>query len=128
MAGIIQRVKAPVIGILETLVFADPELRENVTYRHYQSSDVDPVTKRTVTKFKDYNVTAVRMRHTKETVAVSSTVVEIGQPFFLFKAEDIPKGRLLSKKDVIVDSFGDTLAVVETLPVFSIITGVTVAA
>ena len=34
----------------------------------------------------------------------------------------------MSKKDVIVDSFGDTLAVVETLPVFSIITGVTVAA
>lgn len=128
MSGIIKRVKDPILKILKDLVFSEEEMREKVTYRKYLKMDTDPVSKRPVTVYEDFNVDAVRMRHTQDTVKLSTTAVEIGQPFFLFIAETLPSSRTLSKKDIIIDSFGDTLKVVDIIGVYSIITGVTVAA
>lgn len=128
MAGIIKQVKKPIMKLLEELVFADEELREKLTYRHYQDTVMDTATKRPVTTYKDYHVDGVRMRHTQDTIKVSSVAVEVGQPFFMFRAGDIPKAALLSKKDIIIDESGSSLKVVGLIPVFSIVTGVTVAA
>ena len=128
MAGIIKQVKAPILKLLEELVFADEELHEKITYKFYLDTVHDPNTKRPVTSYKDYLVDAVRMRHTQDTVKISSVAVEVGQPFFLFRAEDLPKASTLSKKDIILDADGISLKVIGIIPVFSIVTGVTVAA
>lgn len=127
MAGIVSKIKDPVMKLLEEQVFNDPELKEPVTYRHFQDSSVDAVTKRPVTTYKDYFVDAVRLRHTNETVKVATGSVEIGAPFFMFRAGDIPPSRKLSKKDLLIDDEGNTLKVVGFVPVFTLVTGVTVA-
>ena len=128
MAGIIKQVKKPILKLLEELVFTDEELHEKLTYRHYQDTTMDAATKRPISTYTDYYVDGVRMRHTQDTIKVSSVAVEVGQPFFMFRAEDLPKASLLSKKDIIIDESGSSLKVVGLIPVFSIVTGVTVAA
>jgi len=106
---IFSSIQDPVHSLVAELMRSE-EFNEKVTYKRYTGqafdSDVE-YTKNVYDTTKELD--AVRMRHTKESVKVSASDVQVGDLLFLFDASAFPSE--CSLKDLVVDADGNELGV-----------------
>lgn len=113
----------PVTGIVAELL-RDENFRELVTYKKYTGQSFDATVGYTVNTYEDSDLYAVRMRHTKNSVRLSASEVEVGDVLFIFGGSDFPSDSSL--KDVIEDESGNVFGIKGIDPVFEMATIVTV--
>jgi len=120
---IFRQVKGPTESVLRQLL-ADTRLSEKVTYKRFDSEAYDRSLRYNVASYTSYSLTGINLRHNSKSVAVATSRVQVGEPVYVFNAEDIPDG--ISLKDVIVDENGNELKVKAIQNIFNIAVSVTV--
>ena len=114
----------PTKQMIEKLL-ADPNFMEKVTYKHYTGQHFDSALGYNVDTTIDIVLPAIRMKHTRASVKVAQSDVEVGDILFLFARELFPVD--ISLKDVVVDAGQNVLGVKGLDPVFGIAIIVTVS-
>ena len=122
---IFSQVRSPVLSALSELL-RDENFKEDIIYKKYVSQEFSVAEGHIVETFQSYRISAVRMRHNKESVKVSASDVQVGDVLFILKWDDLPGGPSL--KDQIEDAAGNTLGVKGIDPVFDLAALVTVQA
>lgn len=115
-------VEPPVTALLGELL-ADPVLSKAVTYRRWVSQSFDRALGHVVEAYSDVILTALELRHTRESIKSSSAEVSIGDKLFVFRHGDLPSG--YSQRDVIVES-GKQHRIKGIDEIFSIATAISV--
>lgn len=107
-------------------LFSDPLLRREVIYKKFVSNgNYNPTTGKNVPVTTDYNVLAVEMKHTQDSVKASTAKVEVGMTLYLVQYDDLPFP--LDTKDVLVEvSTGKEFAIKGLDPIFNILHSITV--
>lgn len=114
----------PTKQMLEKLL-GDPNFREKITYKRYVGQHFDTVLGYNVDTTIDTALYAVRMKHTRASVKVAQSDVEVGDMLFLFAKDSFPAD--VSLKDAVVDANGNVLGIKGLDPVFGIAVIVTVS-
>jgi len=120
---IFRQVKGPTESVLRQLL-ADTRLSEQVTYKRFDSESYNSSLGYNVASYTSYSLTGINLKHNSQSVAVATTKVQVGEPVYVFNAEDMPDG--ISLKDVIVDSKGNELKVKAIQNIFDIAVSITV--
>ena len=123
MIEIFRQVKGPTESVLRQLL-ADTRLSEQVTYKRFDSESYNSSLGYNVASYTSYSLTGINLKHNSQSVAVATTKVQVGEPVYVFNAEDMPDG--ISLKDVIVDSKGNELKVKAIQNIFDIAVSITV--
>jgi hypothetical protein len=113
----------PTKWVVSQLLF-DQNFAEDVTLRIRTGQAFDPTDGFVVDQYTDYPLRAVRMRHTQESVGVSSSDVEIGDTLFFFGIDGFPVE--CSTKDVIIDSDGVEFGIKGIDHIFAVAVAITV--
>lgn len=108
---------------LMTRLLGDDNFREEVTYKRYRDEAFDAEEGMSVVVYDEFVLYAARMKHTRDSMRVASSEVEIGDVLFMFGG-DFPSG--FSTKDIIEQSDGDELGIKAIDPIFDVATLVTV--
>jgi hypothetical protein len=117
MAGLFEQIKAPVTDVVKWLL-SDKHLRKDITYKRYDSAAFDDSVGYRVTQYTDFVIGAIRMRHNKESAAISESEVEVGEELFLIDADGAPDN--MSLKDQIIDEDGNLLQVRGVTDIFGL--------
>ena len=120
---IFSSIQEPLHSLVAELIRSE-EVNEEVVYRRYNGQAFDPVVKYTKNKYKDTPLSAVRMRHSKESVKVSTSDVQVGDLLFLFDGSTFPAEHSL--KDIVVDEAGNELGVKGIDRIFDFAVSVTI--
>lgn len=107
-------------------LFSDPLLRREMIYKKFVSNgNYNTTTGKNVPVTTDYNVLAVEMKHTQDSVKASTAKVEVGMTLYLIQYDDLPFP--LDTKDVLVEvSTGKEFAIKGLDPIFNILHSITV--
>lgn len=122
--AIFSAVIAPTKKVVKDIL-ADENYREMVTYRRTISESFDDVEGHVVPVVQDTPLEAVRMRHNKNSVRVSSSPVEVGDLLFLFDFDSFPAEHSVS--DVVIDAAGVVYGIKGIDPMFTVAVAVTLA-
>lgn len=121
--GFFNQIAVPVNSVLDQL-FADPDLTQNITYKRFRKRDWDASEGANVTKFRNFPLISVRLRHTERSKLVSLSKIEVGDEIYLLRGKDVPSG--MSLKDELVTEFGATQEIKDITDIFGLATAVTV--
>jgi hypothetical protein len=122
--GIFSAVLEPATRLVKD-VLSDPNYREQVTYKRHTGEAFDEALGHVVSTYQSIPLVAARMSHTRDSVKVSSSEVEVGDLLFLFLGETFPAER--SVQDLIIDAAGVTYGIKGIDPIFSVAVTVTVS-
>lgn len=102
--GLLDDVSSSIDGVLDDL-YSDESLTRDVVYRKFVSRDYDHTKGHNVPIYEDKPVKAIRLKHTAESVKNENGSVEVGDQYYMFKAEKLPSGLTLS--DILQDGGRD---------------------
>lgn len=131
MAGIFDAIEKPTKEVLERLL-NDRSLRKLVTYKRFVSEQFDNALGYNVEVTDDVEeLRAIRLRHTQDSIRLSSGEVASGDMLYMVAFEDMPvddDGELnTSLKDVVVDESGKRFRVKAIDDIFGIAVSITVS-
>ena len=105
-------------------VIEDPKLKKDVVYHRFKSESFDAVLGYNVEVYDELEITGCKFKATAKTGAVRESLIQIGEPVFLFRPADL--GEPLSVKDQIVDEEGAVFKVKSVVPLHGIATEILV--
>lgn len=107
-------------------LFSDPLLTRNMIYKKFVSNGAyNPATGKNVPVTTDYNVVAVEMKHTQDSVKASTAKVEVGMTLYLIQYDSLPFA--LDTRDVLLDVDTQKEYAIKGLdPIFNILHSITV--
>lgn len=120
--GFFSQIKSPIRAVIDAII-ADPDLREQITYKRYVSGSFSGGMTSTV--YSDTVFYAVRLKHTDKTVELYGLPkLSIGDFLFLIRFSDMPID--YSTKDQIVDADGNIFKVSKIDNIFDLAISVTI--
>lgn len=97
--GLLDDVRPSIDAVLTDL-FSDTSLVREVEYKRYKDRVYDEEKGHTVPVYDSFPIKGVRLSHTVDSVKFENSQVNVGDAYYMFRAQDMPSG--LSLSDVIV--------------------------